>query len=70
MLAKESVMGRLGILLWLCAGAVALGIVVLNANRRNAPVAKIWYFAALLLGPIFLAFILPLWLGKWGEPKK
>jgi hypothetical protein len=60
---------RIGILLWLCAGAIALGVLVLNANRRNTYLAPVWYFAAILLGPVFLAFILPLWLGKWGERK-
>jgi hypothetical protein len=54
-------------LLWLCAGALALGILVLNANRRKVYLAPVWYFAAILLGPIFLAFVLPLWLGKWGD---
>jgi hypothetical protein len=62
--------GRLGVLIWLCCGALGLGIVVLSANRRQVPVSKVWYFTAFLLGPIFLVFVLPLWLGKWGEPKK
>jgi hypothetical protein len=63
-------MGRLGILLWLCAGALGLGIVVVTANRQNVPLNRAWYFLAMLLGPIFLAFVVPMWLGKWGNQNK
>lgn len=62
-------MGRLGVLIWLCCGALGLGIVVLSANRRQVPVSKVWYFTAFLLGPIFLLFVLPLWLGNGVNPK-
>jgi len=60
---------RIGLLavIWLCLGALALGIVVLEASRRKVAVSGHWYVLAVLLGPIFLFFILPLWLGRWGK---
>lgn len=58
---------RLWIILWMCAGALGLGLVILQANRNGTYISKWWYLTAVLLGPIFLAFVLPLWLGKWGK---
>ncbi len=58
---------RLGLIIWFCLGALGLGLVVLEASRRKINVSGIWYFFAVLLGPIFLFFVLPLWLGKWGK---
>jgi len=58
---------RLFIIIWLCTGAFSLGLVTLEAARRKQQVSGIWYFASILLGPIFLFFVLPLWLGKWGK---
>lgn len=52
---------------WLCAGAFAAGLVTLEASRRKINVGGVWYFLAMILGPIFLFFVLPLWLGKWGR---
>jgi len=58
---------RLGIILWFCLGALGLGLVVLEASRRKVNVSGLWYILAVLLGPIFLFFVLPLWLGGWGK---
>jgi hypothetical protein len=55
------------VIIWLCLGALALGIVVQEAARRKASVSGRWYVLSVLLGPIFLFFILPLWLGRWGK---
>ena len=41
----------------------------LEASRRKQDVSGWWYAMAVLLGPIFLCFILPLWIGKWGRGK-
>jgi hypothetical protein len=54
-------------ILWFGLGALALGLVVLEAARRKVEISGRWYFSAVLLGPIFLFFILPLWLGRWGK---
>lgn len=59
-------MVRIGMIIWLCCGALALGVVVLEAARRKQEINGWWYVLAPILGPIFLAFILPLWFGKWG----
>ena len=61
---------RWGLVVWMCAGALGLGIAALEANRRRIPLGKSWFFYSLLLGPIFLCFILPLWLGRWGRPPR
>jgi len=58
---------RLILVIWLCLGALGLGLVVLEASRRKINVAGLWYGLAVLLGPIFLFFVLPLWLGRWGK---
>ena len=52
---------------WFCLGALGLGLVTLEASRRKVSVSGAWYFFAVLLGPIFLFFVLPLWLGRWGR---
>lgn len=53
--------------IWFCLGALGLGLVTLEASRRKVSISGVWYFFAVLLGPIFLFFVLPLWLGKWGR---
>lgn len=53
--------------IWFCLGALGLGLVTLEASRRKVNISGVWYFFAVLLGPIFLFFVLPLWLGKWGR---
>lgn len=58
---------RILIVAWFCLGALGLGLVTLEASRRKMNVTGIWYFCAVLLGPIFLFFVLPLWLGQWGR---
>ncbi len=58
---------RLAFILWFCLGALGLGLVTLEASRRKLDIAGRWYVLAVLLGPIFLFFVLPLWLGKWGK---
>lgn len=60
-------MARLGAILWLCFGAFGLGLILLEASRRKRPIRSTWFLLALALGPIFLCFILPLWLGRWGK---
>lgn len=60
-------MARLGLTVWLCLGALGLGILALEANRRKITVSNLWFLWGLILGPVFLCFILPLWLGKWGR---
>jgi len=60
-------MGRLGLIIWLCLGALGLGLVLLEATRRQRPIRPGWFLLALALGPIFLFFVLPLWLGRWGK---
>lgn len=58
---------RLALVVWFCLGALGLGLVVLEASRRKVNVSGFWYVFAVLLGPIFLFFILPIWLGRWGR---
>lgn len=53
--------------IWFCLGALGLGLVTLEASRRKVSISGVWYFFAVILGPIFLFFVLPLWLGKWGR---
>lgn len=61
---------RIGLIIWLCLGALGLGIVVLEATRRKKEVGGMWYVYSVLLGPIFLCFIVPLWLGRWGDSER
>ncbi len=58
---------RTGLVIWFCLGALGLGLVTLEASRRKVSIAGAWYFLAVLLGPIFLFFVFPLWLGRWGK---
>ena len=58
---------RLALIVWLCLGAFGLGLVLLEATRRKRPIRNGWVMLALVLGPIFLFFVLPLWLGRWGK---
>lgn len=60
-------MSRLALIVWLCLGAFGLGLVLLEATRRKRPIRPGWVALALALGPIFLFFVLPLWLGRWGR---
>jgi hypothetical protein len=60
-------MFRLALVGWMCLGALGLGILILVASRRQRRVSPLWSLFALLLGPIFLCLILPLWLGRWGK---
>ena len=60
---------RLGLIIWFCLGALGLGLVTLEATRRKINISGAWYFFAVLLGPIFLFFVLPLWLGRWGRER-
>ncbi len=61
---------RIGLIVWLCLGALGLGLVVLEAARRKQDVSGWWYMLAVLLGPVFLFLILPLWIGRWGRGGK
>lgn len=61
---------RLLIIAWACLGALALGITVVAAARRKKDISGWWYLLAILLGPIYFFFILPIWIGKWGEAPK
>ncbi len=61
---------RLALIIWLCLGAFGLGLVTLEASRRKVNIAGPWYFLAVILGPIFLFFVLPLWIGRWGKQGK
>lgn len=61
---------RLLLVIWFCLGAFGLGLVVLEASRRKINISGLWYATAVLLGPVFLFFVLPLWLGKWGKKEK
>ena len=64
-------MHRFGLIVWICMGAFGLGLVLLEATRRKRPIRPLWVMLAVALGPIFLFFILPLWIGRWGkEPRK
>lgn len=60
-------MARLGLIIWLCMGAFGLGLVLLEANRRQRRIPAFWYVLGVLLGPVFLFFVIPLWLGRWGR---
>lgn len=62
-------MSRFVLIIWLCLGAFGLGLVLLEANRRRIPIRAGWIMLALALGPIFLFFVLPLWLGRWGKER-
>jgi hypothetical protein len=57
----------MALVIWFCLGALGLGLVTLEASRRKVDVSGLWYFFAVLLGPVFLFFVLPLWLGRWGR---
>ena len=60
-------MSRLALIVWLCFGAFGLGLILLEATRRKRPIRPAWVFLAFALGPIFLFFVLPLWIGRWGK---
>jgi hypothetical protein len=55
---------RILIIAWLSAGALGLGIMTYEANRRSVSIRKSWFLWGLLLGPIFLFFVLPWWIGS------
>jgi len=59
----------MGLVIWFCLGALGLGLVTLEASRRKINIAGVWYIFAVILGPVFLFFVLPLWLGRWGKRK-
>ncbi len=58
---------RIALIIWFCLGALGLGLVTLEAARRKVNISGLWFVFGVLLGPIFLFFVLPLWLGKWGK---
>ncbi|MEO5970542.1 MAG: hypothetical protein ABIQ95_11495 [Bdellovibrionia bacterium] len=58
---------RIALIIWFCLGALGLGLVTLEAARRKVNVSGVWFIFAVLLGPVFLFFVLPLWLGRWGK---
>lgn len=60
-------MSRFLPIVWLCMGAFGLGLVLLEASRRKRSIRPGWTFLALALGPLFLFFVLPLWIGRWGR---
>jgi len=60
---------RIILIIWFCLGALGLGLVTLEASRRKIDVSGFWYILGMVLGPIFLFFVLPLWLGQWGRDK-
>lgn len=53
-------MARWYFIIWLCCGALGLGLIVAEANRRQIAISPLWYFVAFLLGPAFLFFVLPI----------
>ena len=61
---------KYGLIIWFCLGALGLGIVLLEASRRKKEIGGFWTVLAILLGPVFLCLILPLWLGRWGDKRK
>lgn len=61
---------RIGGLFWLCMGALGLGLLVLEGIKRGQKVPRYAYPLAVVLGPIFFFFILPLWVGRWGKQEK
>jgi len=60
-------MWRYLLVAWLCAGAFGLGLLTVEANRRRVLINKTWFPVGLALGPIFLFFVLPLWMYRWGR---
>lgn len=60
-------MWRYLLVAWLCAGAFGLGLLTVEANRRRILIRKAWFPAGLALGAIFLCFILPIWISRWGR---
>jgi len=58
---------RLALIAWLCLGALGLGVVFLEAARRRLQIRPGLVMLALVLGPIFLFFVLPLWLSRSGK---
>jgi len=58
---------RFGGLAWICLGALGLGLLTLEAIKRKRSIPQKWTFLAIVLGPVFLFFILPIWLGRWGR---
>ncbi len=63
-------MFRLGLIVWICMGALGLGLISLEAIRHKKTIHGMWYFLGVILGPVFLCFILPIWLGRWGKQNK
>lgn len=66
LLNKERMI-RIGGLFWLCCAAFGLGLLLAESAKRGIPVKRGWYPVAFLTGPVFLAFILPLWWFRWGR---
>ena len=60
-------MWRYWIVAWLLAGAFGLGLLTLEANRRRILLKKWWFPVGLLLGAVFLFFLLPMWISRWGR---
>ncbi len=60
-------MWRYWLVAWLCAGAFGLGLLTLEANRRRILIRRVWFPVGLALGAIFLFFILPFWMSRWGR---
>jgi len=51
-------------ILWLCTGSLALGVLVVQANKKETALSFWWFPLGILLGPIFLCFVLPFILSK------
>jgi len=58
---------RFGGLAWICLGALGLGLLTLEAIKRKKSIPRYGALLAVILGPVFLVFILPLWIGRWGR---
>jgi len=58
-------MVRPAVIIWLCLGALGLGILITLASRYKKNISAWWSFFALLLAPIFLCIVLPMWYGRW-----
>ena len=58
-------MTRLALIVWLCLGVLGLGVVFLEATRLRRKIRPGLVILALVLGPIFLFFVLPLWFSRF-----